>query len=54
METTIPVRLTDELVAWIDAAREAREPGAPTRSQLIRELLVRGLRSEGTPQPKRT
>ena len=44
MERTIPMRITDDLLIEIDHEREARHPAAPSRSQLMRELLVEGLK----------
>jgi Arc/MetJ-type ribon-helix-helix transcriptional regulator len=43
---TIPVRLTEEAVAAIDAWIE-RQAGAISRSEAIRRLVDRGLASEG-------
>jgi metal-responsive CopG/Arc/MetJ family transcriptional regulator len=44
MERTIPVRLPERILREIDAELEYREPVPPSRSHLMRELLVRGLR----------
>lgn len=50
MEHTIPVRLPAELLEEIDKARQELWPAVPSRSQLMRELLVIGLRAR-RPQP---
>jgi len=52
MERVVPVRLPADLWEWLEAAREARGPGRPNQSQMIRELLARALKDE-CPAPKR-
>lgn len=52
MEHTIPVRIPAELLTEIDKARADMGLAAPSRSQMIRELIVLGLRAK-RPQSQR-
>lgn len=46
MKTTIPLRLSPEIVAAIDRVIQSRG-GSASRNSVIRDMIRKGLRSEG-------
>lgn len=44
MAITVPLRLSDEIVEGVDEVIDDRE-GAPSRNAVLREMIVRGLKS---------